>query len=117
MTTNSSIAATSHKVVRIGVFIPYPAQLLDVASIDILASMSREYFAMVGDMVPPAIFEVSSNVEIFCECWPKVQRLFLLNPVQSTNLPSGRDQRGQRRLTKKDIKQTSAKSSPGTQSP
>lgn len=67
MTTNSSSPSSNHKVVRIGVFIPYPAQLLDVACIDIIASMSREYFAMVGDMVPPAILELAPSVEIFCE--------------------------------------------------
>lgn len=68
MATNSSTASSNHKVVRIGVFIPYPAQLLDAACIDIFASMSKEYFALVGEaMVPPAIFELARSVEIFCE--------------------------------------------------
>ncbi|CCC10390.1 hypothetical protein SMACR_02961 [Sordaria macrospora] len=66
MATNSSTASSNHKVVRIGVFIPYPAQLLDAACIDIFASMSKEYFALVGEaMVPPAIFELARSVEIF----------------------------------------------------
>ncbi|KAK1780590.1 class I glutamine amidotransferase-like protein [Copromyces sp. CBS 386.78] len=65
MNANSS-ATTNHEVVRIGVFIPYGAQLLDTACIDIFASMSREYFAMIGEsMVPPGIFELAPSVEIF----------------------------------------------------
>ncbi|KAK3354974.1 class I glutamine amidotransferase-like protein [Neurospora tetraspora] len=66
MNNTSSATSNNRKVVRIGVFIPYGAQLLDTACIDILASMSREYFSMVGEgMVPPGIYKLAPSVEIF----------------------------------------------------
>lgn len=65
---NCSSATSNQNVVRIGVFIPYGAQLLDTACIDIFGSMSKEYFGMVGEvMVPPAIYALAPSVEIFCE--------------------------------------------------
>ncbi|KAK3397954.1 class I glutamine amidotransferase-like protein [Sordaria brevicollis] len=71
--SNSSSTGSNQNVVRIGVFIPYEAQLLDTACIDIFGSMSKEYFAMVGDaLVPPALsalapsVDISSSMSIIC---------------------------------------------------
>lgn len=70
------------KTIRIGVFIPVDSQLLDMACVDLLASMSYEYFsliAQIGNQVPPALQALAPSVEIFCQS--------LINPP-NTLIPS-----------------------------
>ena len=66
--TPASFVTSNRKTVRIGVFIPYGAQLLDVACIDIFGSMGREYFEVLDEsFVPRAIYDLAPSVEIFCK--------------------------------------------------
>lgn len=59
-------AESRHKV-RIGVFIPLGAQLLDTACIDIFASMSHEYMSLLSEMLPSAMINLAPSVSIYCE--------------------------------------------------
>ncbi|KAH6853387.1 class I glutamine amidotransferase-like protein [Chaetomium sp. MPI-CAGE-AT-0009] len=58
-------ATDSRPTIRVGVFIPTDCQLLDMASVDILGSMSHEYFTVVGDSVPGPIANLAPSVKIF----------------------------------------------------
>ena len=51
--------------ITIGVFIPCGAQLLDVAAVDVLGVMSKEYFATASDIVPPPIFAATPEVTVY----------------------------------------------------
>ncbi|KAK7423271.1 hypothetical protein QQX98_001061 [Neonectria punicea] len=62
--------------VRIGVFIPSGAQTLDVATVDVLGVMSKEYLSMLG-MVPAHI----------CALAPSVSILFITTPTQGPEIP------------------------------
>ncbi|KAL2165492.1 hypothetical protein VTH06DRAFT_792 [Thermothelomyces fergusii] len=55
----------SRETIRIGVFIPTECQLMDMACIDIFGSMSHEYFALLGDMVPAPIANLAPSIQIF----------------------------------------------------
>lgn len=50
--------------VKIGVFIPTDAQLLDTACIDVLAMMSKEYLSLLAD-IPKHIVDIAPNVTIY----------------------------------------------------
>ncbi len=58
-----STAKSGHKKVRIGVFIPNDAQLLDTACVDILGTMSYEYLGPQA-VVPNAVSDLAPSVEI-----------------------------------------------------
>lgn len=49
--------------IKIGVFIPNEAQLLDVATVDILGSMSKEYLGPL-DFLPSHVAAIAPNVDI-----------------------------------------------------
>ena len=52
--------------IKIGVYIPHGAQLLDVATIDVLGVMSKEYFsALSPDLVPPQLKVAVPDVTIY----------------------------------------------------
>ncbi|KAL2184571.1 hypothetical protein L209DRAFT_774548 [Thermothelomyces heterothallicus CBS 203.75] len=55
----------SRETIRIGVFIPTECQLLDMACVDVFGTMSHEYFALLGDMVPAPIANLAPSVQIF----------------------------------------------------
>ncbi|KAL2198961.1 class I glutamine amidotransferase-like protein [Corynascus similis CBS 632.67] len=57
-------ATDSRETIRIGVFIPAGCQLLDMACVDVLGTMSHEYFTVVADMVPGPIAKLAPNVKI-----------------------------------------------------
>jgi hypothetical protein len=59
-------ATKSRDTIRIGVFIPFGSQLLDMASVDVFGSMSYEYLSEVGELVPAPILELTPSVQIFC---------------------------------------------------
>lgn len=51
--------------IRIGVFVPNGAQLLDTATVDVLGVMSREYLELAGELVPSHIYAIAPNVSIY----------------------------------------------------
>ncbi|KAK8125279.1 ThiJ/PfpI family protein [Apiospora kogelbergensis] len=51
-------------VVRIGVFIPAGCQLLDVACVDILGTISHEYMSLVAGLVPQSVVDLAPSVQI-----------------------------------------------------
>jgi len=55
---------SSTKVVKIGVFVPGDAQLLDLACIDVFHMMSREYLSLIP-ILPAHIVELAPSVEIY----------------------------------------------------
>ncbi|KAK0657494.1 class I glutamine amidotransferase-like protein [Cercophora newfieldiana] len=55
----------SRKTVRLGVFMPAGAQLLDTACVDVLASMSYEYLSLLDGLAPPPILNIAPSVKIF----------------------------------------------------
>lgn len=59
-------ATSSRKTIRIGVFIPTECQLLDMACVDILATMSHEYMIKVKDFAPGPIIDLAPSVRVFC---------------------------------------------------
>jgi hypothetical protein len=59
-------ATDSRPIVRVGVFIPADCQLLDMACVDILGTMSHEYFTILGDAAPGPIANLAPSVQIFC---------------------------------------------------
>ncbi|KAL2270880.1 hypothetical protein VTJ83DRAFT_251 [Remersonia thermophila] len=58
-------AAESRKTIRVGVFTLPDTQLLDVACVDVLASMSYEYFTLIGDFIPPSLLALAPSMQIF----------------------------------------------------
>ncbi|KAJ6546934.1 ThiJ/PfpI family protein [Mycena capillaripes] len=54
---------TKSKPVRIGVFIPGDTQLLDMACVDIFASMSKEYLSLLP-MIPRHMVDIAPSVHI-----------------------------------------------------
>lgn len=62
-TKNLLSAAMAAKQVRIGVFIPSGAQALDVATVDVLAVMSKEYLGILP-MLPAHMAELAPSVTI-----------------------------------------------------
>ncbi|KAK1755162.1 class I glutamine amidotransferase-like protein [Echria macrotheca] len=56
--------STTRPTCHIGVFLPVGSQLLDMACIDIFATMSYEYFSVLGDMAPPPILKLAPSVKI-----------------------------------------------------
>ncbi|KAK4251233.1 hypothetical protein C7999DRAFT_11101 [Corynascus novoguineensis] len=73
-------ATDSRETIRIGVFIPAGCQLLDMACVDVLGTMSHEYFAAVGDIVPGPIAKLAPNVKISCTCIHSLGSEPLVNP-------------------------------------
>jgi hypothetical protein len=57
----------SRQTIRIGVFMPADSQLLDMACVDVLGTMSYGYLSMLQDQAPPAIKALAPNVQISCE--------------------------------------------------
>ncbi|GKT48333.1 uncharacterized protein ColSpa_08514 [Colletotrichum spaethianum] len=55
---------TNNKTVKIGVFIPFECQLLDMACIDVFAMMSKEYLGGLP-MLPKHISALAPSVSIF----------------------------------------------------
>ena len=51
--------------IRIGVFIPNGAQFLDVATVDVLGVMSKEYLSVVSDMMPGHVAAIAPRVTIY----------------------------------------------------
>jgi len=60
-------APKSRKTVRIGVFLPVGAQLLDTACIDVFATMSIEYLSLLEGVAPSPIVSLAPSVKILCE--------------------------------------------------
>lgn len=73
-------ATDSRETIRIGVFIPAGCQLLDMACVDVLGTMSHEYFTVVADMVPGPIAKLAPNVKISCTCIHSLGSEPLFNP-------------------------------------
>ncbi|KAI1368646.1 class I glutamine amidotransferase-like protein [Xylaria arbuscula] len=59
-----SRAPDNRTVVRVGVFIPTDAQLLDTAGVDLFGSMSYEYLSLLGHMLPPVVVDSAPSVQI-----------------------------------------------------
>jgi transcriptional regulator GlxA family with amidase domain len=53
----------AHPTVRIGVFIPYGSQLLDLATVDVLATMSHGYLSALR-MLPESVYAAAPHVDI-----------------------------------------------------
>jgi putative intracellular protease/amidase len=51
--------------IRLGVFLPAGAQVLDTACVDVLATMSHEYLSLLEDLVPPPIINLAPSIKIF----------------------------------------------------
>lgn len=60
-------ASETRKTVKLGVFVPVGAQLLDTACVDILTSMSYEYLSLLEGIAPAPILKLAPSVKIFCE--------------------------------------------------
>ncbi|KAG5778787.1 hypothetical protein H9Q73_007563 [Fusarium xylarioides] len=60
----------SSKQLRIGVFIPSSVQLLDLATVDVLASMSKEYLSLLP--LPAHISEIAPSTKITYITSPKL---------------------------------------------
>ncbi|KAK3309569.1 class I glutamine amidotransferase-like protein [Chaetomium strumarium] len=58
-------ATESRDTIRIGVFIPFGCQLLDMACVDVFGTMSYEYLSVVSELVPAPILELTPSVKIF----------------------------------------------------
>jgi hypothetical protein len=56
----------SRSTIRIGVFIPADAQVLDTACVDILGCMSYEYLSLMKDMIPAPILALAPSMQISC---------------------------------------------------
>ncbi|KAK4240846.1 hypothetical protein C8A03DRAFT_12843 [Achaetomium macrosporum] len=63
--TATTTTSSSRETVRIGVFIPFECQLLDMACIDIFGTMSHEYLSLVKDLVPGPMLDLAPSVQIF----------------------------------------------------
>jgi putative intracellular protease/amidase len=63
-------ATTPRKTLRIGVFIPTECQLLDMACVDILGTMSHEYLTWVKEFAPGPIVDLAPSIRISCMCDP-----------------------------------------------
>lgn len=63
--------------IRIGVFIPCGTQFLDVACVDSLGVMSKEYFTAVGDMIPAHVAALAPVVSIY----------YISTPEQGVDIP------------------------------
>lgn len=59
-----AVKDSSPKPIRIGVFIPTECQLLDMACVDILGTMSHEYLSLLGDIAPAPIVQLAPSVKI-----------------------------------------------------
>ncbi|KAK0631842.1 ThiJ/PfpI family protein [Immersiella caudata] len=59
-------APTTRTTVRLGVFLPAGAQLLDTSCVDVLATMSFEYLSLLEDLVPHPIINLAPSIKIFC---------------------------------------------------
>ncbi|KAI1434849.1 class I glutamine amidotransferase-like protein [Xylaria sp. CBS 124048] len=59
-----SRASDGRPVIRIGVFIPSECQLLDAAGVDIFGSLSHEYLLSLDKILPKAVIESASSIEI-----------------------------------------------------
>lgn len=57
--------------IRIGVFIPNDAQTLDVATIDVLGTMSHAYFSGMSNMLPQHLISIAPEVSIVYITSPK----------------------------------------------
>jgi len=57
-------ASDGRTTIRIGVFVPADPQLLDIACIDLFASMSYEYLSLLDFMVPATMYELAPSVKI-----------------------------------------------------
>ncbi|UNI21028.1 hypothetical protein JDV02_007059 [Purpureocillium takamizusanense] len=66
----------SNKTIRIGVFIPYGAQTLDTACVDVLGVMSREYLS--------AIPQLPAHVSALA---PHVSVSYITTPTQGVDIP------------------------------
>ena len=62
----------SRKTLRLGVFIPADCQLLDMACVDVLGSMSHEYLFQLErlGMAPAPIVDLAPSVHISCASNP-----------------------------------------------
>lgn len=60
-----------HKV-RIGVFVPLGCQLLDLACVDVLGTMSYEYMSLLEGLIPGPMIKLAPSVDIYCKsCRPQ----------------------------------------------
>jgi transcriptional regulator GlxA family with amidase domain len=50
-------------VVRIGIFIPSGAQLLDTACVDVFQICSHDYLALMSDMLPSSLIDLAPEVK------------------------------------------------------
>lgn len=64
------------KHIKIGVFIPNDAQFLDVACVDSLGVMSKEYLGLIPDL-PDHVVSIAPNVSIF----------YITSPENGTDIP------------------------------
>jgi putative intracellular protease/amidase len=65
-------APAARPSLRLGVFLPAGAQVLDTACVDVLATMSHEYLSLLEDLVPPPIINLAPSINIFCAWVPPV---------------------------------------------
>ncbi|OTA69172.1 ThiJ/PfpI family protein [Hypoxylon sp. EC38] len=61
---NENNSGNGRHTVRVGVFIPTDCQVLDAASVDIMGTMSYEYFELVSAVVPRAVIDLAPLVKI-----------------------------------------------------
>jgi len=57
----------SRKTVHIGVYLPVGCQLLDMACIDIFATISHEYLSLLDGLAPPPIVNLAPSIRIYCK--------------------------------------------------
>ncbi|KAK3382924.1 ThiJ/PfpI family protein [Lasiosphaeria ovina] len=55
----------SRKTVRVGIYLPRDAQVLDLACVDIFGTMSYEYLSPQKDMVPAVLYNLAPSVQFF----------------------------------------------------
>ncbi|CAJ2500985.1 Uu.00g038380.m01.CDS01 [Anthostomella pinea] len=63
-TTTGNGSSSSRHVVNVGVLIPTECQVLDAACVDVIGSMSHEYFSRIPQLVPQAVIDVAPSVRI-----------------------------------------------------
>jgi len=56
---------TDRKTVHVGVFIPTEAQLLDMACVDIIGTMSYAYMSLIDSMIPASVLALCPDVRLY----------------------------------------------------
>ncbi|KAM7206966.1 hypothetical protein V8F33_000065 [Rhypophila sp. PSN 637] len=63
--TGTTTGTDSRHKIRIGVFVPFGCQLLDLACVDVFGTMSYEYQSPLTDFIPKPIVNLAPSVDIY----------------------------------------------------